>query len=245
MPSNAQSVQCVVRLPHRELSSQQRVSFRWEVDYLHALGAQQAPVCEVIGAHLPTGVLLTRWYEGQHLHQLSGSGAAAWLPRIEGALAQLPPQTRRYDPLAQLQELDSIPGWIRILASSCGNWLKSQAAQMQPCHNDLNPFNLLCSNAGEPALIILDWEMAGLNHPGFDLVTAQLGLARERAGGYDRAIAALQHRLGQETVAWLLRCYWLREWAWAMSQLAEGNRLEAVQKQASLAFSELQMLAAI
>lgn len=232
----------MVRLPRRELSEQQRVSFRWELDYLRSLDMQRAPVCEVIGAHVPTGVLLTRWYEGQHLHQVSGASAANWLQRTEDALLQLPAQSRRYDPLAQLQELDSLPGWLRMLASSCADWLKDQAAQMQPCHNDLNPYNLLCLKASDSALIILDWEMAGLNHPGFDLVTAHIGLARERVDNYSTAIAALQHRLGQESTAWLLRCYWLREWAWAMAQLAEGNRLEMVQNQASLAYRELQVL---
>ncbi|MGI9326458.1 MAG: phosphotransferase [Pseudomonadales bacterium] len=241
-PSNAPPIQCVVRLPHRELSEHQRVSFRWELDYLQSLGSQRLPVCEVLGAHVLTGILLTRWYDGQHLHRVSGSSAAACMQRIEDALAQLPAQTRRYDPLAQLSQLDSTPSWIRRLASSCANWLDGQDAQLRPCHNDLNPYNLLCSEAGDAALVILDWEMAGLNHPGFDLVTAHVGLARERVGDEPTARAALQQRLGQETAAWLLCCYWLREWAWAMAQLAAGNRLEAVQDQASLALRELQVL---
>ena len=54
--------------------------------------------------------------------------------------------------------------------------LTRAALQVRPCHNDLNPWNVIVSAADPGRWCTLDWEIAGDNDPLFDLICVSEGL---------------------------------------------------------------------
>nr|WP_237457369.1 phosphotransferase [Pseudomaricurvus sp. HS19] len=100
--------------------------------------------------------------------------------------------------------------------------LTKQALQLNPlrclCHNDLIPANMLVDDSG---CVLLDWEYAAVNAPGFDLATlAEHGdlnddqlkqLLRAYSGGQDTAGLLSQANAFRPVVRYL-------EWLWLLLQ---------------------------
>jgi Phosphotransferase enzyme family len=157
----------------------------------------------------------------------------------------MPPLQRRYDvarvvadDLATAQAHgEPTPRWIHGISSSLG----TTSVRDAPCHNDLNPWNVVVCDADPTRWCTLDWEFAGNNDPLFDVLCIAGGMDWS-AGRADALIDAYFQARGQPPPsrqerhgAWL--AYWLREYAWALAQRALGNgRAEIVEQwQRSLA----------
>ena len=141
--------------------------------------------------------------------------------------AGLPDSGRRYDPMALAREYLLVgrpPGWVRRLAES-SVWSPPVTA---PCHNDLNPWNIVLKESGR--WVTLDWEWFGDNDPLFDLVTLHQGLALD-----DDLLSAMAERFAPGTIderlGACLLAYWLREYAWAHAELSLGNVRDEIQTQ--------------
>ena len=112
-----------------------------------------------------------------------------------------------------------------------------RAATWRGCHNDLNPWNIIRVEDGKDAASFrtLDWESAGDNDPLFDLVGLCVGLG----WGMDHARACHDaYRRGRTgngvTEARLrdtFRAFLVREYAWAVAQLALGNDRDEIRAQ--------------
>jgi len=111
-------------------------------------------------------------------------------------------------------------------------------------HNDLNPWNILCT---APHWRTLDWEWAGRNDPLFDLVTLVIGadnddrrlegIARQYAERMHLETSSLADRLANAVSA-----FWLREFAWAEAALSDGNRRLEVTAQRERSLEKLLQL---
>jgi len=112
--------------------------------------------------------------------------------------------------------------------------------ELRVCHNDLNPWNILIDTQSPESWRVLDWEMAGLNNPLFDLVCLHEGVANRISledlielyfcgvkddKNANRKPEAVEVR---ETVC----LFWFREYAWAINQIHLGNNIEAIRTQA-------------
>ena len=115
------------------------------------------------------------------------------------------------------------PRWISALISTldCGT------LGHVPCHNDLNPWNVIVCEPDPTRWCTLDWEFAGNNNPLFDVLCLAGGMTwpDEQA---DALIDEYHQRCGrpsptdrQRLSTW--QAYWLREYAWAFAQHAQGN----------------------
>ncbi len=195
---------------------------------------------EVVALDPETGHMISRWVPGALLadRHADGDALVSYLTRLH---RHMPAMTRVYDPLdqalVQLERADA-PLWLETLASR-QRW---QPARLAPCHNDLNPWNVVCGPAGR--WITLDWEWAGLNDPLFDLVTLHQG-----SGLGDETLPALGERyLGAPADAGRLRTcltvFWLRETAWALAEIAGGHDRPEVVEQSRLGLDRLQRLTA-
>ena len=204
-----------------------------EGEYLRALPASVAPQ---LVAHDPVrGHLLTRWIRGPVLAAAPPSPADAglYLAKLHAAI---PRGLRRYDYAAELAAL--------FRRARCGGCLHEDVAaaaarlawQPRPtggCHNDLNPWNIIRAVDGWRTL---DWEQAGDNDPLFDLAGLCLGLSWSEAAALCAAAAAAQAgwpgQASAERLQETLLAYRIREYAWAVAQLAAGNRRPEVREQA-------------
>jgi thiamine kinase-like enzyme len=195
---------------------------------------------EIVAFDAETGHMISRWVPGTLLADASPSPAALadYLRRLH---AGMPTLTRVYDPLAQARahlERAEAPRWLHELASE----LRWRPGTVAPCHNDLNPWNVI--RTPDHQWVTLDWEWAGRNDPLFDLVTlhqgagfgeAELGLMAERyAGG-----AVPEARLTACLIA-----FWLRETTWALAELAAGSDRPEIDEQRRLGLSRLAELTA-
>ena len=98
-----------------------------------------------------------------------------------------------------------------------------------PCHNDLNPWNVIVTGEDPTRWVTLDWESAGLNHPAFDLIAIHAGLE------LTTPVAEFAARSGVDVSARdltdLTTWFWIREYAWAAHQLAAGNDRQPIADQ--------------
>jgi aminoglycoside phosphotransferase (APT) family kinase protein len=110
-----------------------------------------------------------------------------------------------------------------------------------PCHNDLNPWNIMVTDSG---WITLDWEFAANNDPLFDLVSLHQGLGLPPMELTNFA----ELYLGRFTNADALRlrqaehAFWLREMAWAHYQIKQGNDRAEIIAQEANALARLKLL---
>ena len=128
----------------------------------------------------------------------------------------------------------------------------SRAAHWNPelrtiCHNDLNPWNVICSGKIVESWTTLDWGSVALNDPLFDLVTIVQGLQKEQSGidvPYLIRIATdmMQYPVESRRITELLVGFWLREYVWAFSSYEKGNNRDEIKSQMTIATEKLQFI---
>lgn len=204
-----------------------------EGDYLRGLPAGVGP--EVVAYDAAAGHLLTRWIHGPVLAEAppAPAEAGAYLAALERAI---PVGRRRYDYGRQVANLFN--------RARRGGRLHEDVADLaakapwrpicrRGCHNDLNPWNVIRATAGWRTL---DWEQAGDNDPLFDLAGLCLGLGwcgEQTAACLD---AARRHGwrapVSPRQLRDALLAYRIREYAWAVAQLAAGRERPEISAQA-------------
>lgn len=204
-----------------------------EGKYLRALPRSIGP--QVVARDRMRGHLLTRWIDGPVLAAAppSPAEAGAYLAALHGAI---PRGLRRYDPEAEVAALlrrARRRGCLHEDVAAAAGRLAWRHGARTGCHNDLNPWNVIRAADGWRTL---DWEQAGDNDPLFDLAGLSLGLSWSEAEALACAEAAAQAgwqgRASPERLRQALLAYRLREYAWAVAQLAAGNRRKEVRQQA-------------
>ena len=187
-----------------------------ERDIFHHLGPGVAP--ETVAFDAASGFMISRWVAGVLLadSDVTPDALTGYLAALH---ARLPTLKRRYDPLAQAREhLEgaAAPGWLERAAAE----LTWSPPVLAPCHNDLNPWNVIRTDDG---WITLDWEWAGLNDPLFDLVNLHQGanLADENLAWMARSYLGAQAE--EERLRLCLVGLWMREATWALAEVASGN----------------------
>jgi thiamine kinase-like enzyme len=183
--------------------------------------------------------MLTRRVAGPLLVEAKPDRAAVaqYLARLH---LRIPPLGRRYDLVqtigrdlrvaAQRGELP--PPWFAKEHES----LTRAALQVRPCHNDLNPWNVIASAADPARWCTLDWEIAGDNDPLFDLICLAEGLGwslDETDALIDEYLELIESPRAPTTQQrrTIRKGYFLREYAWALAQLAAGNRRVEIEAQ--------------
>jgi aminoglycoside phosphotransferase (APT) family kinase protein len=193
----------------------------------------------LVAYSLPEGHMLTRRVAGPLLVDAKPdrTALAQYLARLH---LRIPPLGRRYDLVqtigrdlrvaAQRGELP--PPWFAKEHES----LTRAALQVRPCHNDLNPWNVIVSAADPGRWCTLDWEIAGDNDPLFDLICLAEGLGwslDETDALIDAYLELIESPRAPTTQQrrTIRKGYFLREYAWALAQLASGNRRIEIEAQ--------------
>ena len=174
-----------------------------------------------------TGIMITRWQRGTRLcdEVVDPALLVPFVRKLHGSLSPCP---RRYDPVALARQqlaIGSPERKIRELADR----LEWKPPRVTTCHNDLNPWNIICSEAGD--WITLDWEWLGDNDPLFDLVTLHQGLSLDDTLLQDLAEELLGAPQPQRRVGDCLAAFWLREYAWAHAEIEGGNDRPEIHEQ--------------
>jgi thiamine kinase-like enzyme len=232
----------VVRLP---LAGNPEPRWRGEKAFFEAPGEVAIP--NLVSMDAASGLLICRWVEGELLVQTQPNDEhlIAYLRRLHEALADHSMLTRRrYDPIERAQRYlaaapRSVPGAIMTQALD----LKWPADGITPCHNDLNPWNVVAPMAAPRTWVTLDWECPGQNDPVFDLVTLHQGLGRDMSQIKPLAERLLQSNVPAQRIDLSLRGFWLREYGWAFAAWHTGNRREEIAEQMQHAQGKLQALA--
>ncbi len=188
---------------------------------------------------LPEGHMLTRRVAGPLLIDKPPDNAALahYLARLH---LRMPPLGRRYDLVqtigrdlrAAAQRGESPPGWFAKEHES----LTRAVLQIRPCHNDLKPWNVIVSAADPARWCTLDWEFAGDNDPLFDLICLAEGLGWSHDATdvlIDTYLELIESARAPTTSQrrTIRKAYFLREYAWALAQLAAGNRRPEIEAQ--------------
>ncbi len=203
------------------------------------LAIDSAP--EVVAYDPQRGHLLTRWIDGPVLADAPPAvdEAGAYLADLHRSI---PAGVRRYDYAAEVTALFDRArrdGRVDPVVAACFERLDWSPAQWRGCHNDLNPWNVIREERPGSTGIgfrTLDWEFAGDNDPLFDLAGLCVGLG----WGFEEASACLaayqEHGAPIHDTAARLRqtlcAFRIREYAWAVAQLAAGNDRDEIRAQA-------------
>ena len=182
------------------------------------------------------GHLLTRWIPGQVLADSPPSPAEAG-EYLRDLHARIPIGFNRYDFTREVTTMFRRAGNVDPVVQACFERTAWRPATWRGCHNDLNPWNIIRvpDVTSRPRFRTLDWESAGDNDPLFDLVGLCVGLgwgmedARSCHDAYrqgDTGIGATETRL-RDT----FRAFLVREYAWAVAQLAMGSDREEIREQ--------------
>ncbi len=197
-----------------------------------------ADMPELVAFDADSGHMITRWVAGAVLADRHPAGAEL-VAYLSGLHRRMPPMTRICDPLAQAREHLAharAPRWLQAL----GRDQVWKPDQLTPCHNDLNPWNVICTPAGR--WVTLDWEWAGLNDPLFDLVTLHQAAALDDAELPALGAEFLRERADPARLERCLTVFWLRETAWALAEIAAGNDRPEVIEQSRLGSEKLRRL---
>jgi len=188
---------------------------------------------------LPEGHMLTRRVAGPLLVDTrpDRTALAQYLARLH---LRIPPLGRRYDLVQTIgrdlrvaaQRGEQPPPWFAREHES----LTRAALQVRPCHNDLNPWNVIVSASDPTRWCTLDWEIAGDNDPLFDLtcLSEGLGWSLDETDALIDAYLELMESARVPTTQQrrtIRKAYFLREYAWALAQLASGNRRIEIETQ--------------
>ena len=198
---------------------------------------------DVVGYDAETGHMLTRWIEGRSLADAPPTVAEAgrYLADLH---AEIPAGVRCYDYRSEIEDLFARSANADRGVAARFEALAWSAAESRGCHNDLNPWNVIrvAPDAGaDHAFRTLDWESAGDNDRLFDLVGLGLGLEwsiDQMAAcsvaynmtpiGNGSPMQVTLDRLRQTVCA-----YRIREYAWAVAQIAAGNDRLEIREQAA------------
>jgi aminoglycoside phosphotransferase (APT) family kinase protein len=193
----------------------------------------------LVAYSLPEGHMLTRKVAGPLLVDAAQDRAAVaqYLARLHLRMPQL---GRRYDLVQTIgrdlrvaaQYGEAAPAWFAKEHES----LTRAALHVRPCHNDLNPWNVIVSASDPARWCTLDWEVAGDNDPLFDVtcVAEGLGWSIDDTDWLIDAYLELIESSRSPTVPQrrtIRKAYFLREYAWALAQLAIGNRRPEIEAQ--------------
>ena len=230
------------------------------------------------------GHLLTRWIDGRILADAppTPEEAGEYLAHLH---ARIPMGLNRYDFTDEVSTMFRRARHVDAAVRDCFERIAWRPMAWRGCHNDLNPWNIIRTQAPHcrvgrvgndggslslcaafasgpatptchgtiapgrdaPARVYsmagdggsrfrtLDWESAGDNDPLFDLVGLCVGLG----WGIDEALACHdayregEPRIGETAtrLADTFRAFLIREYAWAVAQLATGNDREGVRQQ--------------
>lgn len=199
------------------------------------LASAAAP--DVVAHDAARGHLVTHWIAGPLLTHAPASPAqaGAYLAALH---RQVPVGVRAYDLAGEMRALFAAADLPDSAVVARWKRLQWTPARVVGCHNDLNPWNIV---RGEGQWRTLDWEMAGDNDPLFDLAGLALGLgwdldataachaAYQAASGH---AAAEDARGARQPLRDAMTAYRIREYAWAVAQLARGNRRPEIHDQA-------------
>jgi Ser/Thr protein kinase RdoA (MazF antagonist) len=193
----------------------------------------------LVAYQLPEGHMLTRRVAGPLLVDTTPerTAVAQYLARLH---LRMPPLGRRYDLVQTIgrdvkvaaQHGEAPPAWFAKEHES----LTRAVLQTRPCHNDLNPWNVIVSAADPTRWCTLDWEFAGDNDPLFDLtcVAEGLGWSIDETDALIDAYLELMESSRSPTAPQrraIRKGYFLREYAWALAQIATGNRRPEIEAQ--------------
>ncbi len=181
------------------------------------------------------GHLLTTWITGAVLAAAppTPAEAGAYLANLHRGI---PTGIHRYDYAAEVTALLRRAGTVDAAVVKYFQRLAWSPARLHGCHNDLNPWNIIRATDAGGGLRTLDWESAGDNDPLFDLAGLCLGLgwgAAETAACLTACRASGSPiRAAPERLHATRRAFQIREYAWAMAQLAAGNDRDEIRAQA-------------
>jgi hypothetical protein len=216
-------------------------------------------IAPLVAADVTHGQMITGFVDGPLLAEQPpvAEKAIAYLRHLHEQLVNIP-RTDHYN-LNQLisRWLPEPPVWLGAYLGEGADLQLLAQGPLQCCHNDLNPWNVIISSEQPQGWTTLDWETAMLAHPVFDAVTLHQGLAAATTDGtngvaLDRATPnwpslaefcakTLTKPVSPEVLQAALRTYWLREYAWAVAQLRQGNHNPAIAAQQRSAQQQLQM----
>ena len=174
-----------------------------------------------------SGLMISHWQEGPLLvdRNPNSSGLIAYLRQLHD---RLPATARQYDPVAVSRRFLRI-GQPDTAVVELAETLTWSVEYGQSCHNDLNPWNVIC--AEQDHWMTLDWEWFGNNDPLFDLVTVHQGLGWPVDSLHALAGELLGHTADEFRVTNCLKVFWLREYAWAHAAEAAGNKRSEIAQQ--------------
>lgn len=196
---------------------------------------------DVVAYDSTHGHLLTRWIAGDVVANapMSVDEAAAYLAALHSAL---PLGIRRYNYAAEISAFFAQAqqsGLLHMDVATIFERLRWRPSTLCGCHNDLNPWNIIRTSDDDMRFRTLDWESAGDNDPLFDLAGLALGAdwpigdALACLDAYcERTRIALPKAAREARLRDTLRAYRIREYAWAVAQLAAGNSRDEIKTQA-------------
>ena len=196
---------------------------------------------DVVAYDSTSGHLLTRWIAGEVVANtpMSVDEAAAYLAALHSAL---PLGLRRYNYAAELSAFFAQAqqsGLLHRDVAAVFERLRWRPSTLCGCHNDLNPWNIIRTSDDDMRFRTLDWESAGDNDPLFDLAGLALGAdwptsdALACLDAYcERTRIALPKAAREARLRDTLCAYQIREYAWAVAQLAAGNARDEIKAQA-------------
>lgn len=184
-----------------------------------------------------TGVMISRWLSGPLLADIDVNPDAL-VPYVKSLHAGLAICPRKYDPVALARQQLSLGDPQQSIVELAARWVWNPK-QTTPCHNDLNPWNIIVSDTGR--WVTLDWEWLGENDPVFDLVSLHQGLSLDNAILDELAVEFLGSRAKNtgQRVRDCLSVFWLREYSWAHAELVQGNDRDEIREQIRVSSEKL------